>query len=370
VSDGWLILVFLASALISLGASWILVSRLERIGASLGLSEALLGMLAALAADAPEITTAVTALIGHKARIGAGVVIGSNVFNLAALLGVAAIVAGQIALHRRVIVMEAAVALSVAAACVAVIAGALSPAIGLVVVGCVLVPYLLILGAHRDLLRRLGVRPEWMDWLTAAITEEELELEPAIHPQRGRGADAAEALVALLVVVGASLAMEEAASHLGSRNGIPEVVIGGLVLAAVTSLPNAVAAVYLAMRGKGAATLSTATNSNAINVAVGLLIPGTIVGLGAPSGTATLIAGWYLGLTALAFFFAYRGGGLQRWHGVLIVGAYVAFTGIVLSSAYGAPLGVLLSATLPAAVAIGLAARARRASPATGAEHA
>ena len=55
------------------------------MGAGLGLSEAL-GMLAALAADAPEITAAVTALIHHDPHIGAGVVIGSNVFNLAALL--------------------------------------------------------------------------------------------------------------------------------------------------------------------------------------------------------------------------------------------------------------------------------------------
>ena len=57
----------------SLAASWLLVSRLERVGARLGLSEGLLGMLAALAADAPEITASVTALGGHHSQIGAGV---------------------------------------------------------------------------------------------------------------------------------------------------------------------------------------------------------------------------------------------------------------------------------------------------------
>ena len=49
-------------------------------------------------------------------------------------------------------------------------------------------------------------------------------------------------------------------------HGVPPIVIGGLVLAAVTSLPNAVAAVYLARRGSGTAVLSTALNSNALNV--------------------------------------------------------------------------------------------------------
>src|SRR6202050_61545 len=121
MSDLFLGLSFVLAAAVSIGASWVLVSRLERVGARLGLSEALLGMLAALAADAPEITAAVTALVRHDQRIGAGVVIGSNVFNLAALLGLSALVAGQIALHRRVIELAGAVALWICAVSVAVV---------------------------------------------------------------------------------------------------------------------------------------------------------------------------------------------------------------------------------------------------------
>ena len=112
MSDPLLVVGFAAAAAVSLGTSWLLVSRLERIGARLGLTEGLLGLLAALAADAPELTAAVTAMASHKTRIGAAVVIGSNVFNLAALLGLGAVVAGSILLHRRVILFEGAVALA------------------------------------------------------------------------------------------------------------------------------------------------------------------------------------------------------------------------------------------------------------------
>ena len=77
---------FLVSALVSLATSWLLVSRLERLGERLGMSEVVLGMLAALAADAPEITSAISAISQHQQEVGAGVVLGSNVFNLAALL--------------------------------------------------------------------------------------------------------------------------------------------------------------------------------------------------------------------------------------------------------------------------------------------
>ena len=196
-----------------------------------------------------------------------------------------------------------------------------------------------------------------MSWLTEAIVEEELELEAAIHPRRGRAGDALVAVIAVLVVVGASLAMEQSASKLGARNGIPEIVVGGLILAAVTSLPNAVAAVYLARRGRGAATLSTAMNSNALNVTAGVLLSATIVGLGAASGQGTLVAAWYLGLTLFALGCAYMAYGLRRTHGALIIGANAAFVGTVLASAYSSPMLMAVSVALPAAVAIGLAAR-------------
>jgi cation:H+ antiporter len=333
MSDPLLGILFVLAAAVSLGASWVLVSRIERVGARLGFREALLGMMAALAADSPEITAAVTAVAGHQSRIGAGVVIGSNVFNLASLLGFAAVLAGSIALHRRVVVLEGAIALPVAAICLVVVVGVVPAPVGLILAAAVLAPYVALLGVRGDRIARLPLPRAWARWLIRALAEEELEIEAAVHPAPGGRRDAAVALFAMLVVVGSSIGMERAAATFGTRHAIPEIVIGGLALAGVTSLPNAVAAVYLAMRGRGAATLSTAMNSNALNVAVGLLLPATIVGLSARSGPATLIAAWYLGLTAFALLSAYRASGLRRAHGVLIICAYLAFVGVLLASA-------------------------------------
>jgi cation:H+ antiporter len=332
MSDALLVLVFGLAAAVSLLTSWLLVSRLERVGARLGLSEALLGMVAALAADAPEITSAVTALAGHQTRIGAGVVIGSNVFNLAALLGLSAVVAGRVPLHRRVILLEGAVALLVAIICLVAVLGAVPAAGGLAAVAVVLIPYVALLGAGPERLRRLGLPRRWSAWLTQAVVEEETELQPAIHPPRGRLSDELTAGIAVLVVVGASIAMEQTGSRLAARHGVPEIITGALVLAGVTSLPNAVAALYLAARGRGAATLSTALNSNALNVALGLLLPGTIIGLGAPSGQGTLIAAWYLGLTGVALACAFAGRGLRRAHGVAIIVLYLALVAILIGT--------------------------------------
>ena len=98
-------------------------------------------------------------------------------------------------------------------------------------------------------------------------------------------------------------------------------------------------------------------NSNALNVAAGLLLPATIVGLGGSSGSATLVAGWYFGLTAFALGCAYVGRGLRRLHGALIICGYLAFGGVVLATAYSSRVGLLLSIVVPAVVGIALAAR-------------
>jgi cation:H+ antiporter len=358
------LLVFLAGAAVSLSASYLLVTRLERIGEWLGLSEGLLGVLAALAGDGPEITAAVAALAMHQNQVGAGVVIGSNVFNLAALLGLGAVVAGAIALHRKVILLGGAVGVWVAVACLVTVLGVIPAAAGLAAVLVALIPYVIVLGASRARLARLRLPQRWRDWLAAAVSEEEAELSEVIHPAHGRRKDVALAVAALAVVVVASVAMERAATMFGARFGIPDIIIGGVILAAVTSLPNSVAAVYLAARGRGAAMLSTTLNSNALNVAAGLLLPATITGLGPASGQADLIAVWYLALTLIALAFAYRDSGMSRASGALIIGAYLVFLGSLLIVAHSAEPG--LGATIVPLVIVvacsgaGVARRRRR----------
>ena len=315
----------------SLVTSWVLVTRLERVGERFGLSEALLGVLAALAADAPEITSSVSALSQHQRTIGAGVVIGSNVFNLAALLGLGALVSGFIALHRKVVVLGGVVAMLVALSCVATVTGLISVVAGLVLAGAVFAVYVAVLGMRRQSVHRLPISQRWRTWILFAVEEEELELAEAIRPLRGRPVDFLATVMALVIVVIASVTMERSAVTLGHHFHVADAVIGAIVLAGVTSLPNAVAAVHLASKGRGAAALSTALNSNSLNVVVGLLIPGVFVGLARSSLPGSVTTWWYVGLTMVTLVCAFSTGGLRRWQGGLIITGYVAFVVVLLS---------------------------------------
>src|SRR5579859_6337153 len=176
MSSPWAAAVFVAAAGLSLGASAVLVVRLERLGARLGLSEALLGLVAALAADTPEVTSAVTALAHGQHDIGTGVVLGSNVFNLAALIGLGAVVAGGIKLHRRVVLFEGTVALSIAALAIAAVTGLITAVAALALAVAVLAPYVYVSALHPSGRSALPLPSRLRSWLAGAVADEEQEL--------------------------------------------------------------------------------------------------------------------------------------------------------------------------------------------------
>jgi len=323
--SAWQAAVFVIAAAISLRSSEALVSRLERLGERVRLTEAMLGLVAALCADMPEITSAVAALVRGQKDVGVGVVLGASVMNLATLLGLGALLSGRIALHLRVVVFDGVVGLWMVAGAIVIVTGAVGPGGGLALVLPVFAAYVAVSAAGGRRLARLPVPRRWRNWLVRALREEEHELSVSIRPVAGGAADARIAAAALLVVVAASVAMEYAGTALGARLGLPDIIVGSLLLAAVTSLPNAVAAVHLARRGRGAAALATTLNSNSLNVMAGLMLPAVVVGLGAGTRGATWTAWWLAGLTLLCLAFAYAGRGLGRRAGAAIIAGYAAF---------------------------------------------
>jgi cation:H+ antiporter len=106
LSFGASVAIFAGSLLLTVVSSIVLAEVVDRIGHRLGLSEAVLGIITALAADAPEISAAVTAIRGSHAGLGVGVVIGSSVFNIAALLGLSAVVASKVTIRRRALTFQ------------------------------------------------------------------------------------------------------------------------------------------------------------------------------------------------------------------------------------------------------------------------
>jgi cation:H+ antiporter len=316
------LLLFAGAFALTVSSSVVLARELDRIGERLGFSEALLGIVTALGADAPEIASAVAALVAGHEDTGVGVVVGSNVFNIAGLLGLSALIAGPVRIHPHGLALTGGVAIAVALVGALVAVGVLPGAAGLVLALLALAPYVTVSALHARARARLP------GFLREAVVEEQQDARRDEYARPATGVDALAVMPALAAVVGGAYGMVTAAQSLADRWNVSDVVLGALVLAALTSIPNLIAAVRLARHGRGAACVSESLNSNNANILVGLCVPAVILGLGAASGVEIFAAWWMVGLTVVAVALGF-GKGLTRREGVVIVALYAVFVVVV-----------------------------------------
>jgi cation:H+ antiporter len=326
MSTAALLLEFLLALAIVSGAGYLLTVLLGRLGATLRLTPAALGLAVAFGADSPELGSSVSSLIHGHGEVGVGVVLGSNVFNIAVVLGVGALVA-----ERPIKVGRAAAWFSGGAFLLSLLPGGAlllgwsSPALALVLVSLVFVPYAAL----------CSMRPAWLDrWLPGwargfvreAMSKVESEEDSAAPraPKLSWGGGVG-LLVALGAVVAGSLWMVGRAILLAERWQLSGALLGAFLLAGLTGVPNLVAAVRLARRGRGGAALSEALNSNTLNVLFGLCLPALFAASGPPGKVALIGLGWLPPVTLLALVLAGRPAGLGRNGGACLLLAYAAF---------------------------------------------
>jgi cation:H+ antiporter len=319
--------VFVVSIAVMLAASALFAQRLDHIGLRLGLPETLLGLLTALAADAPEISSAITALVQGQHAVAVGVVVGSNAFNLAAMLGLSAIVAGHVKARHEALELEAFVGLWLIAVTLAVAAGAVDATVGALLVGAVAVPYVALLAVGPRIARRLPVGTARARFIHRSFGEAHRHARP-LDSRREAAQLAVVLVLALVVIVAGSIGAVRAATDLGRAWSVPEALVGVIVLAILTSLPNAWTGVRFGLQHRGSALMSETLNSNSINIVAGLALPAALGTLGAFSGLAVFDLAWLFGMTAAALvLFGMRDGG-GRLAGAFLVVLYVVFLSV------------------------------------------
>jgi cation:H+ antiporter len=315
---------FVLASVVTLQAARLFATRLDRLGLRLGLSEALIGVLTALAADGPELSSSVTALLHGERDVGLGTVLGSNAFNLAAMIGLGALVAGAVVPRRSSLLLEAVVAGSTTLAIALLMIGVLSPAAALVVCGAIVGTYvvLLVLGDVRLHLVPLPSRVHvaLRDALGGGFAHHR-----ASPTHDGWRRPVVAMAVALAAIVGGSVAMVRSALVVADGIGLSRPAVGLLVLAVVTSLPNVSTAIRLARQRRGDAAVSETLNSNTINLLGGIAVPAVVLGLGAVTGVARSEMVWLAALTAATVLGLARPRGMGRLGGAALIVAYAAF---------------------------------------------
>jgi cation:H+ antiporter len=323
---------FVASIAVMLLASAQFARRLDHIGLRLGLPEALLGLLTALAADAPEISSAIAALVQHEHAIAVGVVVGSNAFNLAAMLGLSAVVTARVQVRHETLELEAFVGLWLVAAMLAVAAGAIGSTAGAVLVAAVAAPYVALLAVGPRLTRRLPLGVAKARFVHRSFGEPHRR-ERRLDSRREWVGVLVVLLLALALIVAGSVGAVRAATDLATAWSVPDALVGVIVLAVLTSLPNAWTGVRFGLQGRGSALMSETLNSNSINIVAGLAIPAALGSFSAFPGLAIFDLAWLFAMTVAALVLFGRRGGAGRSAGAFLIVLYAVFVAVQLGRA-------------------------------------
>jgi len=262
--------------------------------------------VAAFATSSPELSVSINAAMAGKPQIAFGDALGSNVVNVALILGLALVMSG-IQSSRDSIKRDFPVALLIPILTgVLLLDGELSRVDGLLMLGM------------------------FLAWLAAAVIEarKQRSAAQAVLGEHRRW------LVVLSCVAGlAFLAVAGSLVVTGARGialafGVDEFVIGATVVAVGTSVPELATTVIAKLRGHDEVGLGTILGSNIFNgifiVAVAAIIhPITVAWR---EVAITLV----FGLVALVFTYPARTGFIERRRGVLLLVLYAGYLAIIL----------------------------------------
>lgn len=309
------ILLFVAGLLaLYFGAEW-LVRGAARLARRLGVSPLVVGLtIVAFGTSSPELVVSILAAARGQADVALGNVVGSNIVNIAVILGAAALV-HPLRAEMRIVVRETPIMI-VAALLLGLMGldGDVSRTDG----------FLLFLGfvAYVAFVLRAAPRE------SAAVQAEFAEFERAesLTPlDRTRGADALLILGGLAgLALGAHL-LVGSALYFAHALGIPEIVIAVTVVAIGTSLPELATTVLAAVRHESDIAIGNIVGSNVFNVLAILGIASLVHPVAVHSALLRFEVPVMIGLSIVFAGLIATRLRLERWEGILLLAGYAAF---------------------------------------------
>lgn len=272
--------------------------------------------LAAFATSSPELTVSTVAAISGNPEIGLGDALGSNVVNIALIFGLA-LLFGPIRTSRDEFGRDFLLALAIP---LLTLAFALDGRIGRSEGGLLLAAFAGWLG----MLVRTALRHRNEATALAIPPENPTAIGPKTSLLLG--------IAGLAALIGAGRLFVSGATGIASSFAVDTYVIGVLVVAIGTSLPELVTVILSRLRGHDDIGVGTLIGSNLFN---GLAIVGLAAGIQPiPVAAGELAITLGFGILALLCLIPAHAGVIARWRGGLLLGLYIGFIAITMISAH------------------------------------
>lgn len=286
-----------------------------------GMSPLLIGMvIVGFGTSAPEMVVSALASMQGNPGIALGNAYGSNITNIALILGLTALLS-PIAVHSQVLRKEMPILIAVTALAAFQLAdGQLTrwDAVVLMVVFFVLMGWSVYQGMT-------GKTDALGDEMQGEVDSYDMPLKKAVI----------WLIIGLVVLVLSSRLLVWGAVDIAVALGVSDLIIGLTIVAVGTSLPELASSLMAIKKGEHDIALGNIIGSNLFNTLTVVSIAGLISPMAVPPEVLSRDIAVMAGLTVLLFIFAYgfRGPGrINRIEGGLLLSAFIAYTTYLIST--------------------------------------
>jgi len=307
------------------GAEW-LVRGASSVATKLGVAPIVVGLtVVAFGTSAPEMAVSISGAISGSADVALGNVVGSNTFNILAILGLSAAISG-LSIEQRLLKFDIPVLILITVVVYGLI---LNDVVGRVE-GAVL--FLGVIAYTGWLLRGAlkgdspAVEAEYKD---AVETVEGSTFTQSITFQVGL------IIVGLALLVLGSQLLVDSATEIASALGVSDLVIGLTVVAAGTSLPELATSVLAAIRGQRDIAVGNVVGSNIFNLLAVLGASAAVSSRGVAVNSEVIRLDYpvMLAATVVLLPICWNGFMIKKWEGSLLVLFYVAYVAYLIMEA-------------------------------------
>ncbi len=301
-----LLLLLLGLVLLYFGADG-LIRGASSMALRLGITPLVVGLtVVAFGTSAPEMIVSAKAAYQNQGGIAVGNVVGSNIFNIAVILGLSAAIR-PLSVQLQLIKFDAPIMIGVSLICVVLFADGMLDRLeaGLLFAGIVIYTVANVVMARLE--------------TNAEVTTEFAEGTP--HRTKGPLFDALLMIGGLALLVTGARFLVNASVEIARLWGVSEAVIGLTIIAAGTSMPELATSIVAAMRRQADIAIGNVVGSNIFNILSILGVAGLVKPL-QTGGVNKVDFGMMIGISALLLPLMMTGRNVSRAEGWTLVAIY------------------------------------------------
>lgn len=292
------------------------VKSSSRLAESFGVSPLVIGLtVVAFGTSAPELGVSLMATLEGSADLAVTNVVGSNIFNLAFILGVCALVA-PLVVHLQLLKWDIPIA--------------------------ILATFILTLMCLDNVITKVesvGLVLSlifYTVWLVRSSVKESKDFDVKLSTTKELTRSVKSRIymfglfsVGIAILVFGSKILVQGASDLALRAGVPESIIGLTLVAAGTSFPELISSIMATIRGNTDIAIGNVIGSNIFNI---LFILGSSTffsenGLSISENVGNYDLPVLLTLSVISFPLLLSGKKIVRWEGAFLLLFYIGYTG-------------------------------------------